>query len=279
MNNQPSEEPKDPMFMMEVQFEKYEKYEKLAECVKELVEVNVRFASKIKDQGETIELLYAKYADTKALKKEIKLLKENLVNQSELIEEINSLKESIMNNSSTVNKKEEKIKQSREKALSELYDLVDEIISKQQTSRDDEDLKFVAVSKSSAIIVQAINTIMDYYNPKRMFMLSDIHYTLQNYIINTTGPYKDTRSAINFQPQELRRHEFLQNFINRLFNCGEKDGHRVTIKNVVPSFNSNTYNAMLMLTNQYIAKALKIIEIFVGELLEIHESEKETEDI
>jgi hypothetical protein len=184
-----------------------------------------------------------------------------------------------MNNSSTVNKKEEKIKQSREKALSELYDLVDEIISKQQTSRDDEDLKFVAVSKSSAIIVQAINTIMDYYNPKRMFMLSDIHYTLQNYIINTTGPYKDTRSAINFQPQELRRHEFLQNFINRLFNCGEKDGHRVTIKNVVPSFNSNTYNAMLMLTNQYIAKALKIIEIFVGELLEIHESEKETEDI
>jgi hypothetical protein len=59
------------------------------------MEENKQMRARMKIQDELIKELIMKQMDARMLKKEIKLLKDNLVNQSELIEEIKNLKESI----------------------------------------------------------------------------------------------------------------------------------------------------------------------------------------
>jgi hypothetical protein len=236
----------------------------------QIEEENARLKCRIDEQDELIEALYVKQGDSKALKKEIKLLKENLVNQNELMDEIQNLKASNMNTA------EHKITRAREKAIDALRDIVDEIISTKQPNREIQnnqhsrvggilipyDGKIVPISKTNAIIIQAINSIMDYNTPKQMFVLSDIHLTLHNCVLSHND---------YLQPVDLRRHEFLQNLINRLFNCPVKDGHRVTDANLSP-FGRIPPDAVENLTIKYITKTLKIIEVFVGELLEIQKT-------
>ena len=212
---------------------------------------------KMNAQDELIEALTTKQTDAKVLKKEIKLLKDNLVNQCELIEEIKMMKVHVQ--------KENRIKIARETAYNGLTDIADEIISNQPPHQAYE-IKFKAIEKINVLIVQTINTIMDFNNPKRMFIFNDILSSIKNHF---TIPPLNTH--VIFVPYELRRHTFLQNFINQLFNSGVADGHRITPHHLPNHKEEVNGNGVENLTVKYIGKTLKIIETFVGELLEIGE--------
>ena len=223
----------EPQFLFEENFHQFERiFQKMTEMEETINQMKI----KMKAQDDLIDVLYTKQADSKVLKKEIKLLKDNLVNQCELMEDVKNLKESMTNN------KEDQIKGARDKVYNLLTDMVAEIISKQSPHtyiNEDElgfkiktnkitnsigDLKFIAIEKTNAIIVEAINTIIDLNNPKQMLVLADIVSSIKAKF--TSEPNKNRRMV--FAPHEQIKHEFLQNFINRLFNCPAKDGHRIT---------------------------------------------------
>ena len=94
MNKHMNEIPvgEDPMFMMETSHLQFEKF---AQKLAQIEEENMLMKARLLEQDAAIADLSRKQVDAKVFKKEIKLLKENLVNQAELIEEIKNLKESI----------------------------------------------------------------------------------------------------------------------------------------------------------------------------------------
>ena len=88
-----------PLFLME---SNYLQFEEIDQKIAQIEEENKQMRSRMKEQDnrmkmqdELIKELIVKQMDARILKKEIKLLKDNLVNQSELIEEIKNLKERI----------------------------------------------------------------------------------------------------------------------------------------------------------------------------------------
>ena len=102
-----------PLFLMESNYLQFEEIDqKIAQIEEENKQMRARMQEqdnrmleqdnrmkmqddRMKMQDELINELIMKQMDARILKKEIKLLKDNLVNQSELIEEIKNLKESI----------------------------------------------------------------------------------------------------------------------------------------------------------------------------------------
>jgi len=82
----------EPMFMMETSHLQFEKF---AQKLAQIEEENMLMKARLLEQDVAIAELSRKQVDAKVLKKEIRLLKENLVNQAELIEEIKILKERI----------------------------------------------------------------------------------------------------------------------------------------------------------------------------------------
>ena len=88
-----------PLFLMESNYLQFEEIDqKIAQIEEENKQMRARMQeqdNRMKMQDELINELIMKQMDARILKKEIKLLKDNLVNQSELIEEIKNLKESI----------------------------------------------------------------------------------------------------------------------------------------------------------------------------------------
>ena len=271
-------EAEEPLFLFEandIQFERV--FQKMTQIEEE----NVQMKIKMNAQDELIEALTTKQTDAKVLKKEIKLLKDNLVNQCELIEEIKMMKVHVQ--------KENRIKIARETAYNGLTDIADEIISKQKKTYNelsgivddiiekqkkhliDDCIKFKAIEKTNALIVQTINTIMDFNNPKRIFILTDILSSITNYFVSFTGDKKKQVNGriIMYMPEELGRHPFLQNFINQFYNSGALDGHRIGYHHLPPSICFDDGYGVEKLTVKYIGRTLKIIETFVGELLEI----------
>jgi hypothetical protein len=175
------------------------------------------------------------------------------------------------------NNKENRIKIARETAYNGLTDIADEIISNQSPHchviEYNTTLQIKAIEKTNAIIVQTINTIMDFNNPKRMFILTEILSSIKNHF---TIPHHNLKMRVIFVPYELRRHIFLQNFINLLYNSGAHDGHRITPHHLPNHKEEVNGNGVENLTIIYINRTLQIIETFVGELLEIAVSNTKT---
>ena len=261
----------EPQFLFEINHIRFEEiFKKMAEMEETINQMKI----KMKAQDDLIDVLYTKQIDSKVLKKEIKLLKENLVNQGELMEDVKNITAIVTNN------KDDQIKLAREKVYNELTDMVGEIISKQPPPthiNEDEfgyktgttkitnsivvDFKFGAVEKTNAIIVEVINNILAFNNSKQMFVLAEIISSIKAHF--TSPP---VAHGLIFTPYQLRRHAFLQNFINRLFNCNVKDGHRITVNHLTPG--CEDING---LQKKYVSRTLKLIEVFVVELLEIGE--------
>jgi hypothetical protein len=106
----------DPLFMMEVNQLQFERF---AQKLAQIEEENTQMKAKLLQQESAIEALKSKQVEVKTLKKEIKLLKDNLVNQCELQEEILLLKGSI------AEKKEEKHDSKRELLNALIKDIID----------------------------------------------------------------------------------------------------------------------------------------------------------